>query len=310
MAIRFVDNVNVKMADVLCELLPGSRRAEIAVAFVRYSGLRLIEAAMDECLGKGGDIEFVVGLDFHTTDAESLRALHVRAEAGSRLRLYCYGEPADGRGTYHPKLYLLEKGQTVTAIVGSSNLTEGGLRSNVEVNVALDFDVETQEARALRGIYDRIKYQLTRFAPDADYIGAYAEAVKRARARAEAATREDAASRAIASVRDRERVLPTPVGPDRVLGGWQKLVLAKLPPGDFKGIDLYQHARDFQRFYPENRNVEAKIRQVLQQLRDLGLVRHAGAGQWTNLYGEAPGSHAPEFSARTFPSHGEERAPT
>jgi len=290
-AIRFVDNVGVKMADVLCELLPRSRRAEIAVAFVRCSGLRLIEAAMDKCLSRGGDMEFVVGLDFHTTDAESLRALHVRAEAGSRLRLYCYGEPADGPGTYHPKLYLLEKGKRLTAIVGSSNLTEGGLSSNVEVNVALDFDAETPEARALRSIYDRVKYQLTRFAPDADYIGAYAEATRRARTLSEG-RRQDAVTRAIASVRDRERVLPTPVGPGRVLGGWQKLVLAKLPPGEFKGADLYRHARDFQRFYPDNRNVEAKIRQVLQQLRDLALVRHAGAGQWINSYAEAAASQA------------------
>lgn len=82
--IRFVDNVNVKMADILCELLPSSRRVEVAVALARYSGLRLIQAAMDRCLRGGVEIEFVVGLDFRTTDAEPCAPCEPRNRLGCR----------------------------------------------------------------------------------------------------------------------------------------------------------------------------------------------------------------------------------
>jgi len=282
MMVRFVDNVNVKMADTLRELLPCSRRVQIAVAFARYSGLRLIEPAIDRCLQGGGEIEFVVGLDFRTRDAEALRALRAREEAGSRLRLYCYSEPGEGGGTYHPKLYLFEKETALTGIIGSSNLTEGGLRSNVEANVALDFDTEAEEANALRGIYSRLKHQPTRFAPDNDYISAYEEAVRRATAQAQRAEPDDRLRQAVLSVRHRERILPTPLAPGCVLGGWQKLVYAKLPPGEFRSSDLYQYAAEFHEFYPDNSNIEAKIRQVLQRLRDVGLVRYLGGARWEN----------------------------
>ncbi|MCA1553495.1 MAG: hypothetical protein LC737_03865, partial [Chloroflexi bacterium] len=60
----------------------------------------------------------------------------------------------------------------------------------------------------------------------------------------------------------------------------QKLVYDKLPPNEFSTDSLYPHAPEFQRAYPDNKNIDAKIRQVLQQLRDLGLITHRGQGRW------------------------------
>ncbi len=178
----------------------------------------------------------------------------------------------------------------MTGIIGSSNLTEGGLRSNVEVNVALDFDVEAQEARALREIYTRLKFQPTRFAPDDDYISAYEEAVERAKAEGQRPKPEDPLRRAVLSVREKERVLPMPVRPGCILAGWQKLVYAKLPPGEFRSSDLYRYAAEFCEFYPDNKNIEAKIRQVLQRLRDVGLVHYLGGARWENPLAALPGT--------------------
>jgi hypothetical protein len=36
----------------------------------------------------------------------------------------------------------------------------------------------------------------------------------------------------------------------------------------------------FKKLYPGNRNIEAKIRQQLQHLRDAGLLEHVAAGRW------------------------------
>lgn len=132
MNLQFVDNVSVKLDQSLNVALPESRRVHIAVAFVKYSGVRLIEMALDKCLDRGGQVEFIMGLDFRTTDAQSLRALHTRSNRNPQLRIYCYSDPADNVESYHPKLYLLDMPTAVKGIIGSSNLTQGGLRDNAE----------------------------------------------------------------------------------------------------------------------------------------------------------------------------------
>jgi len=280
MSVRFVDNVRSHLVDVVNELLPTATEARFAVAFMKHSGLSLIEPALDTCLANGGHVEFVVGLDFHTTDARSLRALRNLASASDRCELYCYSDPSDEAATYHPKLYLATRRHTLTAIVGSSNLTQGGLRDNVEVNAVLRLDRDGDEAQALLDVYARLKYQRTCFIPNSAYIDTYDEVAARVRATRERATADPGTRSAVEAIRQRERDLPRPfVSPDS-LGGWQKLVYAKLPAGEFATDDMYQYVPEFVEVYPRNRNAEAKVRQILQQLRDLGLVVHLGQGRW------------------------------
>lgn len=60
----------------------------------------------------------------------------------------------------------------------------------------------------------------------------------------------------------------------------QKMVYAKLPDHEFSTNDLYQYADEFRDSFPHNRFIQAKTRQVLQQLRDLGLIIHLGQNRW------------------------------
>lgn len=68
--------------------------------------------------------------------------------------------------------------------------------------------------------------------------------------------------------------------------GWATLALAAIrslqKPGFFLS-DLYDKERMFETSYPHNRNVRPKIRQQLQVLRDLGLIRFEGRGEYTLL---------------------------
>ena len=45
----------------------------------------------------------------------------------------------------------------------------------------------------------------------------------------------------------------------------------------------FNFKNEFQSAYPENKHVEAKIRQVLQQLRDLCLLEDLGRGIWKKI---------------------------
>ena len=62
--------------------------------------------------------------------------------------------------------------------------------------------------------------------------------------------------------------------------GWVKLVYDHLPEREFITNQVYENEPEFSRFYTENRNIRAKIRQQLQVLRDMGLIKHIGKSRW------------------------------
>lgn len=277
MDFHFIDNQKLKMSDTLASIFPTSKTVKIAVAFAKHSGIKLIEESLLKCLDNGGNIEFVVGLDFHTTDATVLKKFHTLSESYPEFNFYCFSDPSDNIVTYHPKLYLFESEDFIKSIIGSSNLTKGGLSENVEVNVLLELDRDSEKTENIFDIYALIKYQPSRFVPDDDYIQAYqtiVEGTEKPRYR-----RQDTKT-AIERLRELEKQLPKPYINPITLQGWQKLVFLKLPDAEFQTSDLYKYASEFTQTYPDNKNVEPKIRQVLQQLRDLGVILHFGEGRW------------------------------
>ncbi|MBW3622770.1 MAG: hypothetical protein KY468_05095 [Armatimonadetes bacterium] len=278
MRIGLLDNQKRLLLDAFHQVLPQAEKAFFAVAFMKSSGLDLIESPIYDCLDGGGQIEFIVGLDFHTTDALSLRKLKTIAEAHQNFSFFCYSDPSDNTRSYHPKLYLMTHNDILTSIIGSSNLTIGGLKTNVEINTIIDFHKDSEEAENLVDTYIHIKYQPTRFIPDDTYLDAY-ETVSND-VRKYKTPKSSKLKEALNLLRQQEELLPSPyISPDK-LKGWQKLVFDHLPDEEFKTDDVYAYSLVFQEVFPENKNIEAKIRQQLQQLRDLGLLLHLGKNRW------------------------------
>jgi len=277
MDFHFIDNQRMKLSDVLASTFTTSKTAKVAVAFAKHSGLKLIEEPLVKCLDNRGNVEFVVGLDFHVTDATVLQTFRSLSKSYSNFSFYCFSDPSDHTVAYHPKLYLFENEIRVISIIGSSNLTKGGLCENVEVNVLLELEKDSEKAENIFDIYARIKYQPSRFAPDDEYIQAYQVIVENAE---QPRYRREDTKNAIQRLRELEKNLPKPYTKPSALQGWQKLVFSKLPDYEFQTSDLYKYALEFTQTYPENKNVEPKIRQILQQLRDLGVIMHLGEGRW------------------------------
>jgi hypothetical protein len=125
-----------------------------------------------------------------------------------------------------------------------------------------------------------LKFQKGRFVPDLDYINEYEKVYRVVRKSGRDVLRERKVVRKVKELKEREKELSRPEPTATELFGWQKIVYEKLPTGIFKTRDIYNFKDEFFSFYPENRNVEAKIRQILQQLRDIGLIRHLGIGKW------------------------------
>lgn len=177
--IQILSNTNYPLADVLKSELLESTSVQIAVAFLRRTGLDYIHKSLDYALSiNQAKIEFIVGLDFKTTDAEALASLNDLKEKYENFEFYCFGDKRDNHNdlVFHPKIYMfhteLSKGTKYSSIVGSSNFTGGGLTTNFEVNTIFR-EYKPVYFKQLGAIYDEIKYTDSIFKPSKNYIKKY-----------------------------------------------------------------------------------------------------------------------------------------
>lgn len=116
----------------------------LCVAFANRKGVALLDQELAELAHRGGcrmllTTAFGGGRDGIT--APAVQRLH---RAGVRVRVL-----NPGGGTYHPKMYLSRRGDAVTGLVGSANLTSG-LLGNIETGVVLG----TADAGAARDAWE------------------------------------------------------------------------------------------------------------------------------------------------------------
>jgi hypothetical protein len=123
---------------------------DIAVAWVRASGMAYLSERLANFLRQGGRLCVIVGIDLQNTTREGLQAL-LDLEHYGRCETYVYHNEAGS--VFHPKLYLFRNEEEARLIVGSNNITEAGLYVNVEaglqVDTSADSAVVTQTLEAL-----------------------------------------------------------------------------------------------------------------------------------------------------------------
>lgn len=111
----------------------------VVVAWAKESGLGRIRPLLSAFRDGGGTARIVLGIDEGGASVEGLR--NAISDFDEATVLY------DASGTFHPKLYIVDGETASVIVVGSSNLTRGGLFANYEAGVCLDLDL-TQEADA------------------------------------------------------------------------------------------------------------------------------------------------------------------
>lgn len=130
-----------------------TQRLWIATAWAKRSGLSRIANSVTVLVGRGGTAEAIIGID---EGGASLEGLQLAAELFRPVHVF--HDP--GPRTFHPKLYVTESQTTATAIVGSGNLTKGGLFTNYEAAFALELDLasedDAQTLASLREYYEQL----------------------------------------------------------------------------------------------------------------------------------------------------------
>ncbi|GAA6848145.1 phospholipase D-like domain-containing protein [Helicobacter pylori] len=210
-SVQILSNLNYPISKVINEGLRNSLSTHIAVAFLKYSGVEVIQDALIDSLEKGAEFEIIVGLDFKTTDSKFIRFLLDLNKTYKKLKFYCYGDKENNKTdiVFHPKIYMFDNGREKISIIGigSTNLTRGGLESNFEVNTIFT-EKKPLYYSQLNAIYNSIKYADSLFTPNEEYLQSYDEVFSAIIKNEQKVSKDKSIQEKIKKIEKQEKLLP------------------------------------------------------------------------------------------------------
>jgi HKD family nuclease len=115
-----------------------------AVAFVKRSGTRHIVEELSQ-FAQRSRADMIIGIDHLGTSCEGLEDLLGAVAPSGRITIFHNAIAS----TFHPKLYLFRSEDEAEVLIGSGNLTEGGLFTNYEASLRLTLDLREGDDRDL-----------------------------------------------------------------------------------------------------------------------------------------------------------------
>lgn len=115
-----------------------------AVAFVKRSGVIHIADGL-RAFARHGRVRMTVGVSMGGTSIEGLESL--LDCIGGRGEVWVFHN--ENGPTFHPKMYVFSNERNSEVIIGSGNLTQGGLFANYESSIELSLDLANPEDHAL-----------------------------------------------------------------------------------------------------------------------------------------------------------------
>ena len=116
------------------------QRIIISVAFANEAGVALVE---DWIHGLNDRVCVIIGIRNGITSAQALRRC-----LSAECQLYVV-DTGTRSVIFHPKIYFARSDTEARLVIGSANLTYGGLVSNIEASVLLTFDLDNEDHRQM-----------------------------------------------------------------------------------------------------------------------------------------------------------------
>lgn len=129
----------------------------MAVAFLKKSGLVLLKTSIVEALKRGIKIEFYCGLNFGTTDSVALEELLGLFQKYPNAKLYMVYTIANQ--TFHPKIWVFQSTSKTKIISGSANFTRGGFENNHECSFIAEFENNDNQVKEALNYFEQLKLQ-------------------------------------------------------------------------------------------------------------------------------------------------------
>lgn len=121
------------LGDKLIDLLKSNnyKNLNMIVAFAQNSGVLRLKEAIEHFRSNGGSVNAYIGIDFEGTSYEALSSLLPLSDSLYVIHL-------ENTQTFHPKIYDFLSDNIEVTIIGSHNLTGGGLWTNFESSVLIE----------------------------------------------------------------------------------------------------------------------------------------------------------------------------
>ena len=177
----------------------------------------------------------------------------------------------------HSKIYIFDDS---TAIISSGNFTNGGLVNNYEYGVLIDDNNVTD---IVKDYSDLLNNEIT---------GTISiDEISQARDILSKVPKSRKITLPTIEIQDqKEEVEIFTGGVESIassLQGWKLAVfncVLRIPENTFSLNDINKFVPDLKLEFPGNHHIEAKIRQQLQMLRDVGLIEFLGSGMYKKLW--------------------------
>ncbi|MBM3214156.1 hypothetical protein FJZ36_04495 [Candidatus Poribacteria bacterium] len=124
------------LLDALRAALRWADSAYMAVAYGSVGAFALVRDDAQSFLRRNGRLRVLLDLDERLTDRQVVEEF-ATIPGDCTCKIHISPSGARSRGVFHPKLYLFRDDVRYCAILGSSNLTVGGLQHNIEANLAI-----------------------------------------------------------------------------------------------------------------------------------------------------------------------------
>ncbi|MEC6823972.1 restriction endonuclease PLD domain-containing protein [Photobacterium piscicola] len=111
----------------------------VIVAFMRSSGLSKLLSDFEANLINKGTLNIIIGLDLYVTEPSALYDLYKLDYKYKNMSFYLYHSD---KSTFHPKIYAANRNEVYSVLVGSANLTNGGLQTNTEMSIFVEDEFE------------------------------------------------------------------------------------------------------------------------------------------------------------------------
>lgn len=145
---------NGQLGTRLIQLLDSSeyQRLNIIVAFANNGGVLRIKDALERFRTKGGAVNAYVGVDLHGTSYEALTTLLPRVDSLHIVH-------SEKWQTFHTKIYNFVADDKSLVVIGSHNLTTGGLWTNFESSALIPVSLGNQLGSTLQdGVDEYIEH--------------------------------------------------------------------------------------------------------------------------------------------------------
>lgn len=225
------------------------------------------------------------GIDFRYLNSFKLAHFHTGASDLEALRILEM-EDCKQKNVHnlHAKLFIFDN----VAIITSGNLTPGGLRNNLEYGILVRDKLVNEIKSDYLTIFNKPEY------PEITL-----DIIDKAAAILLSVPREKQKKIKISDKSLFEEILNDENIEEKFDGGtasilsnlspWEKDVfgcLEKLDGDVFTLQEVYSYENYLSSLHPKNQNIEAKIRQQLQYLRDIGLVEFTRPGIYKKLWAQ------------------------